>query len=163
MACKSWRYEVFENRSKKCLAFMFLHFCEDFSYKCSSMKSVRAAAIMFVSVARHYSAKHLHKCAQLLRFSINLNFKNLHWMLVSVSVPRILGLALNVLKRLRGFQFGRKKKAVLDLFLRSASHSRAFAQICTTYYAFRWAGTSKTLECLSQKGSYSYTWMFLEF
>ena len=39
---------------------------------------IRAAAIMFVSVARHHSAKHLHKCAQLLRFSISLKFKNLH-------------------------------------------------------------------------------------
>ena len=39
---------------------------------------------MFVSVARHHSAKHLYKCAQLLRFSISLKFKNLHWILVSV-------------------------------------------------------------------------------
>ena len=82
-------YEVFENRSKKFLkkslmpVSMFLRICEDFSYKSSSMKSVRAAA-MFVSVARHHSTKHLHKCAQLLRFSISLKFKNLHWMFVSV-------------------------------------------------------------------------------
>ena len=65
-------------------AFMFLRIYKDFNYKSSSMKSVRTAAIMFVSVTRHHSAKHLHKCAQLLRFSISLKFKNLHWMLVSV-------------------------------------------------------------------------------
>ena len=65
-------------------AFLFLRIYEDSSYKSSSMKSVRAAAIMFVSVARHHSAKHLYKCAQLLCFSISLKFKNLHWMLVSV-------------------------------------------------------------------------------
>ena len=81
-----------KNRSKKFLkkslmpAFLFLRIYEDSSYKSSSMKSVRAAAIMFVSVARHHSAKHLHKClcAQLSRFSISLRFKNLHWMFVSV-------------------------------------------------------------------------------
>ena len=79
-----------QNRSKKFLnkslmpAFLFLRIYEDFSYKSSSMKSVRAAAIMFVSVARHHSVKHLRKCAQLLRFSISLKFKNLHRMLVSV-------------------------------------------------------------------------------
>lgn len=65
-------------------AFLFLRVYEDSSNKSSSMKSVRAAAIMFVSVARCHSAKHLYKCAQLLRFSISLKFKNLHWMLVSV-------------------------------------------------------------------------------
>ena len=49
--------------------YVFTHF--DFR-KSSSVKSVRAAAIMFVSVPRHHSAKHLHKCAQLLRFSNKL-------------------------------------------------------------------------------------------
>ena len=136
MACKSWRYEVFENRFKKFLAFMFLRFREDFSYKSSSMKSVRAAAIMFVSVARHHSAKHFPKCANPLRFSISLKFKNLDWMLVPVNVGRTLGLDLNVLERLRGIQFGikkkKKKKNVLDLFLRSAPYSRTFSQMCTT-------------------------------
>ena len=52
-------------------AFMFLRIYEDFR-KSSSMKSVRAAAIMIVSVARHHSAKHLHKCAQHLQFSNKL-------------------------------------------------------------------------------------------
>ena len=53
-------------------AFMFLRIYEDFR-KSSSMKSVRAAAIMFVSVARHHSAKHLHKYgAQHLQFSNKL-------------------------------------------------------------------------------------------
>ena len=74
---------VRRNRSKKFLkslmpAFLFLRIFEDSSYKSSSMKSVRAAATMFVSVARHHSAKHLHKCVQLLRFSISSKFKNVH-------------------------------------------------------------------------------------
>ena len=54
----------FRNRLKKFFkkslmpAFMFLRTCEDFSYKSSSMKSVRAA-ITFVSFARHHTTKHL--------------------------------------------------------------------------------------------------------
>ena len=58
----------FRNRSKKffkkslmpAFIFMFLRTCEDFSYKSSSMKSVRAA-ITFVSFARHHTVttKHL--------------------------------------------------------------------------------------------------------
>ena len=50
---------------------------------------------------------------------------------LSEVVPRTLGLALSVLKRLRGIQFS-VKKAVLDPFLRSASHSKTFAQMRTT-------------------------------
>ena len=114
-------------------AFLFLRTYEDSSYKSSSMKSVRAAAIMFVSVTRHHSAKHLHKCAQLLRSpAISLKFKNLHWMLVSVRLylDTWTRLALSVLKRLRGIQFSIKKRAVLDPFLRSAPHSKTFAQMC---------------------------------
>ena len=49
---------------------MFLRIYEDSSYNCSSMKSVRAAAIMFVSFARHHSAKHLHKRAQLDKLEV---------------------------------------------------------------------------------------------
>ena len=81
------------NRSKKLLkkslmpAFLFLRIYEESSYKSSSMESVRAAAIMFVSVAWHPSAKHLHKCAQLLRFSISSAC-------LSEVVPRTLGLGL---------------------------------------------------------------------
>ena len=58
----------FQNRLKKFLkkslmpVFMFLRICEDFSYKSSSMKSVRAAAIMFVSVARHHSKTFVQMC-----------------------------------------------------------------------------------------------------
>ena len=113
------------NRLKKFLkkslmpAFLFLRTYENSSYKSSSMKSVRAAAIMFVSVTRYHSAKHLHKCAQLLRSpAISLKFKNLHWMLVSVRLylDTWTRLALSVLKRLRGIQFSIKKRAVLDPF-----------------------------------------------
>ena len=84
----------------------------------SSMKSVRAAAIMFLSVARRHSAKHLHKCARLLRFSISLKLKNLHWMFVSVRLSLVhLGLPWNCPRGI--------------LFLRSAPHSKTYAQMRT--------------------------------
>ena len=107
-------------------AFMFLRIYEDSSYKSSSVKSVRAAAIMFVSVARHYSAKDLHKYAQLLRFSISLKFKKLALnACLSEVVPHTLGLALSVLKR--------------------------FAQICTALTLLDKLEVKKTCtECLSQ-------------
>ena len=110
-------------------AFMFLRIYQDFR-KSSSMKSVRAVAIMFVSVAWHHSAKHLHKCAQLLRFSISLKFKNLHWMSQWGCIS-YTWLSWSVLNRPQGIQF-RIKKAVLDPFLRSAPHSRTFDHMCTT-------------------------------
>ena len=47
-------------------------------------------------------------------------------------VPSTLGLALSVLKRLRGIQFSTKKICqVFDPFLRSAPHSKTLAQMCT--------------------------------
>ena len=74
-------------------AFMFFRIYENFR-KSSSMKSVRAAALMFVSVARHHSAKHLHKCAQLSRFSNKLEvIKPALNACLSKVVPRTLGLA----------------------------------------------------------------------
>ena len=154
MACKSWRYEVFENRSKKFLqkslmpVFMFLRICEDFSYKSSSMKSVWTAAIMFVSVARHHSTKHLHKCAQLLRFSISLKLA-LNVCLSKV-VPRTLGLALKFLKRLQGIQFGMTKSRPWSL----PSLGTTQQNICSNvhkYYPSRWAGTSKHLNVCLRK------------
>ena len=65
--------EISQEELNACL-YVSTHY-EDSSYKSSSMKSVRAAAIMFVSVARYHSARHLHKREQLLRFSISLKFK----------------------------------------------------------------------------------------
>ena len=38
-------------------------------YVFTHLRGLQEKAIMFVSVARHHSAKHLQKCAQLLRFS----------------------------------------------------------------------------------------------
>ena len=114
-------------------AFLFLCIYEDSSYKSSSMKFVRAAAIMFVSIARHHSAKHLHKFAQLLRFSISLKFKNLHWMLVSVRLylDTWTRLALRVLKRLRGIQFSIKKPSLIPSFAwhHTAKHLLKCAQL----------------------------------
>ena len=114
-------------------AFLFLRVYEDSSYKSSSMKSVRAAAIMFVSVTQHHSAKHLNKCAQLLRFSISLKFKNLHWMLVSVRLylVHLDSACLKCFKTSARNSVENIKKAVPDPFLRSAPHSKTFAQMCT--------------------------------
>ena len=114
-------------------AFPFLRIYEDSSYKGSSMQSVRVAAIMFVSVARHHSAKHLHECAQLLRFSISLKFKNLQWMLVSVRLYLVhLDSACLKCFKTSARNSVQHKKAVLDPFLRSASRSKTFAQMCST-------------------------------
>ena len=72
----------FRNQPKKFLknslmpAFMFLRIYKDFSYKSSSVKSVRAT-IMFVSFPRHHH-QNICRRAQSLRFSISLKFKYLH-------------------------------------------------------------------------------------
>ena len=126
MAFKSWRYEVSpENRSKKILAFMFLRFCEDFSYKSSSMKSVRAAAIMFVSFDRHHA---LSKTFKQMCTAITLLDK------FEVCLSECTSYTWTCLKCFKTSARNSvvHKKAVLDLVLRSAPHSRRFAQMCTT-------------------------------
>ena len=107
-----------------------LRISEDFNYKHSSMKFV-IAATMFVSFARHNTAKHLQMCATLLD---KHEVKALNACLNEI-VTRTLGLPFSTFNRLRGIQFSMRfsKKVVLDRFFRSVPHSKTFAQNVLNY------------------------------
>ena len=77
-------------------SFLFLCIYEDSSYKSSSMKSAQAAAIMFVSVARHHSAsKTFEQMCTALTFFDKLEVQKLALnACLSEVVPRTLGLGL---------------------------------------------------------------------
>ena len=90
MACKSWRYEVFENRSRK--------------------------------ISRLYVSTHLQGL-QLQKFINEIRTSGSHNVRFRRSAPLSENICTNVL----------------------------------SYYASRLAGTTKTLECLSQKSGHSYS------
>ena len=127
--------EIYQEELKACLS-VYTHLrglqLQKFIHEIRTY--IRAVAIMFVSVARHHLAKHLHKCAQFLRFSISRKFKNLHRMLISVRLylVHLDSACLKCFKTSARNSVHPKKKAVLDPFLRSAPHSKTFAQICST-------------------------------
>ena len=102
----------------------------------------------------------MHKCAQLLRFSISLKFKNLQWMLVSVRLYLVhLDSAwLNCFKTSARNSVQHKKSRPWSLPSLGTTQQNICSNVLN-YYASRLAGTSKALKCLSQKGCYLYTWI----
>ena len=99
--------------------------------------------------ARHHSAKHLHKCAQLLRFSISLKFKTCTECLSQWGCTSYTWTCLKCFKTSARNSVQHKKKSRPWSLPSLGTTQQNICSNVHNYYASGWAGTSQAVEFLS--------------